>query len=183
VSKRIYAGIGSRRTPANILKSMEYIGEQLAPNWHLRSGFADGADCAFGRGAEKAGGEFTMFLPWEDYNGAPIGISGFITPRPTLGLVSVAADTYNADPLVISNRKPNWDKLSDATRLLMVRNVAIVLGEDLQSPAECVVCWTPFAKAEGGTGMAIRVAKANNIPVFDLYDVAQQKAFCEFTKN
>jgi predicted Rossmann fold nucleotide-binding protein DprA/Smf involved in DNA uptake len=44
----IYAGIGSRETPKEVLKSMtNYAKELSATGWVLRSGGADGADTAF----------------------------------------------------------------------------------------------------------------------------------------
>ena len=45
-----YAGIGSRRTPPELLDEMEVLGRQLAiADYVLRSGGAKGADSAFER--------------------------------------------------------------------------------------------------------------------------------------
>ena len=70
------------------------------------------------------------------------------------------------------NYHPAWDSLSPITRLLMIRNGYQVLGKNLNDPVEFIVCWTPGGKIKGGTGQALRIAKAFNIPVFNM---AKQK--------
>jgi hypothetical protein len=45
-----------------------------------------------------------------------------------------------------------------------------MLGSDLKSPVNMVVCWTPRGEATGGTGQAIRMARHYGIPVYNLYD-------------
>lgn len=51
---------------------------------------------------------------------------------------------------------------------LHARNCYQVLGADLRTPTQFVICWTPRGSGEGGTGQALRIAKAYNIPIFDL---------------
>ncbi|MDA8191646.1 MAG: hypothetical protein M0Z68_09355 [Gammaproteobacteria bacterium] len=51
-----------------------------------------------------------------------------------------------------------------------------VLGRSLDKPSRFLVCWTPdgvvsgehCTRATGGTGMAIRIASAENVPVLNL---------------
>jgi hypothetical protein len=49
-----------------------------------------------------------------------------------------------------------------------------VLGAALDSPAACVVCWTPDGGLDGddpraeGTGQALRIAARHGIAVFNL---------------
>lgn len=52
----------------------------------------------------------------------------------------------------------------------MSRNSYQVLGENLSSPVDFVVCWTENGGLIGGTAQAIRIAYANKIPVFNLYN-------------
>ena len=54
----------------------------------------------------------------------------------------------------------------------------MLLGETLDHPVDAVVCWTREGRVEGGTGMAIRIAEANGIPVFNLGSMAPRAA-CE----
>ncbi len=47
------------------------------------------------------------------------------------------------------------------------RNAHQVLGQDLESPSLCVICWTPKGELKGGTRTAIVIAEQNDIPVFN----------------
>jgi hypothetical protein len=50
----------------------------------------------------------------------------------------------------------------------MARNSFQVLGEDLETPATCVICWTPGGKGDGGTGQALRIARHYDVPIIDI---------------
>lgn len=168
--KFIYAGIGSRITPDEALQWCESIGNQLGKaSWHLRSGYAAGADMAFGRGAEAAGGSFEMFLPWEGFNGAPQQDDRFIVPTWTADLLAAAEAVH-----------PVWSRLTSSVKCLMARNVCQVLGLNLDEPADCVICWTPGGQGQGGTGQAVRLARKHNIPVFDLAKGSDREALVRF---
>lgn len=157
---KYYAGIGSRETPRIILEVMEILGANLADKgWTLRSGHAQGADIAFERGAASVHGRSEIFIPWkgfssENWTGLPL-----ICPP------------FNAEAEEIASRfHPNWKACSPAARKLHTRNVYQVAGLDLNTPVEMVICWTRNASGQGGTGLAIRIAKSLDIPVFDLAD-------------
>lgn len=157
MKKRIYAGIGSRETPPNIINWMEYIAGYLSSNWILRSGYADGADMAFATSARDHGGEFEMYIPWAGFNGAPKNDPRFIVPEFTPELMALAEKFH-----------PAWHRCKLGAKKLHARNGCQILGKDLQTPVDMVVCWTPGGKGGGGTGQAIRIAKSLNIPIFDL---------------
>jgi hypothetical protein len=54
-------------------------------------------------------------------------------------------------------------------RRLMARNFLQIRGHgDTPILSEFVLCWTPQASGSGGTGQALRMAKAWKIPVYDL---------------
>lgn len=152
-----YAGVGSRSTPAPILVMMRRLGRALdARGFTLRSGGAPGADSAFEAGADSA----EVFLPWRGFSGRGVPI-GFDCPTPE---AHALAARYH----------PAWANLSHAARRLHARNAHQVLGLDLASPAAFVLCWTPdgavteTSSATGGTGQAIRIALANDVPVYNL---------------
>ena len=150
-----YAGIGARATPAAVLADMTVIAGWLArTGWHLSSGGADGADTAFAAGAPV--GQKTLWLPWRGYNGR--------MARECRVLSAAAMETCieTAAPL-----HPAWERCSPSVRKLHARNAA-VLGLMLDRPVDAVVCWTAGGRAEGGTGMAIRIAEDRGIPVFNL---------------
>lgn len=149
-----YAGIGSRKTPTEILALMEAIATRLCSEGYiLRSGGAAGADAAFAAGAAKK----EVYLPWHLYNDLVPGEDGVCMTRPSPAAVNFAASFH-----------PAWDRCSHGARLLHARNCHIVLGPDLTDPVKFIVAWTPQGKGGGGTGQALRIAARMKIPVFDL---------------
>lgn len=166
-----YAGIGSRTTPNDTLETMFIIGQLLSKSWILRSGHADGADLAFELGCDQNQGKKEIFIPWSGFNGASVR-NGFIVPP------------WNDEALRIARQAhPAWDRCSTAAKKMHTRNVYQILGSDLNSPVDIVICWTPNASGSGGTGQAIRIAKLLDIPVFDLADQKQAINCYEFIKD
>lgn len=145
-----YAGIGSRRTPMNILAIMRQISKELDSAGHIcHTGGAIGADKAFFDGAPSS---TVLWLPWQGYN-------GFYSDTPEL---------YQKHIDFAAKYHPNWKACSFSARKMHGRNAQIVLGDDLKTPVDFVVCWTPDGKLEGGTAMALRIAFDYDIPIFNL---------------
>lgn len=127
----------------------------------MRSGGAPGADSAF----EISYSNMEIYLPWEGFNGK----KGIVPP---LNLEFV--EKYHPKPSALSN----------AGKKLMSRNTYQVLGQDLKTPSEFVVCWTKDGKASGGTGQALRIAKDYNIPIYNLKtDLDKFKDFLRMKVN
>ena len=148
----IYSGIGSRETPKDICKIFESIGEELAKRkFLLRSGGAQGADEAFEIGCKKINGFRDIYLPWAKFRNNDSMLYD-VTPE----AVELAEKFH-----------PAWDKLSDSGKQLMARNSFQILGDDLKTPSDFVVCWTLDGKPVGGTAQAIRIAEYYNIPIFN----------------
>ncbi|MDE2752499.1 MAG: hypothetical protein OXI83_07995 [Gemmatimonadota bacterium] len=151
-----YAGIGARVTPNPVLDAMTTISAWLArTGWHLSSGGAHGADAAFAAGAPA--GQRTLYLPWPGYNGHRKADCR-VASRPELAAWMAVAARFH----------PAWHRCSGAVRKLHARNAAIVLGTALDRPAYALVCWTPRGEIVGGTGLALRIAADQGIPVFNL---------------
>ena len=152
----VYAGIGARQTPPQILEQMTELASELANRgWHLHSGGAAGADAAFASGALEH--ERTLFLPWPSFN----GLSG---PD-----CHVARDDVTARHMAIAAAlHPAWDRCDARARQFHARNVSILLGPQGNAPVDAAVCWTPGGETVGGTGMAIRIAEAHRIPIINL---------------
>lgn len=151
-----YAGIGARRTPERVRRDMTKMAAWLArKGWRLRSGGAQGADEAFAAGTPADGR--TLYLPWPGYNGH--------TGSDLYPLSSVELAHFL--PIAAASH-PAWDRCSPTVRKLHTRNVAILLGESGQAPVATAVCWTEGRRVEGGTGMAIRVARSRGIPVLNM---------------
>jgi len=140
--KHFYAGIGSRETPEVILSQMKNIAITLkASGYVLRSGGAIGADTAFEEGADD------------------------------LKEIFKANDATEEAIEYASKFHPAWNRCSDYAKKLHGRNSMIILGKYLQTPVSVVYCFTKNGKDIGGTGLGIRIAKANNIKVHNLYNL------------
>ena len=146
---KYYAGIGSRETPENILKMMTEIAKGLSRNYILRSGGAAGADSAFEKGA---GDKKQIFIPWPGFNGSEEKY------------IEVTSDCMR----MAREFHPAWEYLSYGARKLHARNCYQVLGSDLNTPVDFIICWTPGGKEAGGTAQAMRIAKAYHIKIFNL---------------
>lgn len=98
-----------------------------------------------------------IYIPWHGFNGS----TSELLP---------SWRSYN----IAEKYHPRWDYLNQGGQKLMARNVHQVLGTDLNTPSEFVICWTPNGSGSGGTGQALRLAKDYNIPVFDcgIYKIA-----------
>lgn len=141
---KYYAGIGSRSTPNDIKLKMEDLAEILSNrNYILRTGGAPGADLAFAAGATRLNypGTYQVIRPEQ---------------------VSVTA-IHMANEL----EGEHWPLTYEFSHYLG-RNVQIVLGLDLNEPAEFVICWTPNGALKGGTRIGIKTALKHSIPVYNL---------------
>ena len=155
---RLYTGIGSRRTPSQVLKRISCLAHDLQKRgWRLRSGGAQGADRAF---EEGAGGDCDVFRPHGDLDDAKALFEAEV--RPLAGCGSI----YAMKPFVAS---------------LLARNMYQILGRDLQTPSKFVVCWTPtldYASFEaGGTRYALLLAQSRGIRIFNLKDTLAVPCF------
>lgn len=171
----VYAGIGSRKTPAPIRAFMHRLAFRLAlQGATLSSGGAEGADRAFEVGARSAGGRVKIWIPWQGFQGY--------------------TDEYlptNRHWEIAKTLHPVWDKLSQGVKALHSRNVGQILGEDTNTPVNCVICWTPDGcesdstrtSKTGGTGTAISLASHWQIPVFNLANENSKSRLYKFVKE
>lgn len=156
-SKIIYAGIGSRKTPKDVLRVMDLFAMAVGPHTILRTGGAEGADEHFEFGATLGYGEIELYVPWEGFRGRDWGT------LPTQAAFEVA-EFYH----------PAWHALGSGARRLQARNSHQILGPLLDDPSGLVVCWTPDAsegltsRRTGGTGQALRIAFDYGIEIKNL---------------
>lgn len=166
---KLYAGIGARKTPSVIQTFMVIVSFILKEKGYtLRSGAAEGADESFELGA---GEQKEIYLP----------NSGFNNSKSTL----IPTEFSNASEIIgiASAIHPKWPKLDQKSKNLHSRNVCQILGQDLESPVDMVLCWTPDGAEKfddvnintGGTGTAIKIASKMDIPVLNMYN---KKSFC-----
>jgi len=157
-----YTGVGSRKTPADVYALMTRIAQKMASlNYMLRSGGAKGADSAFEAGA----GTFKHIFYAND-----------CTPE----AMAISAQFH-----------PAWHKCSEFARKLHGRNAFQVLGPDLNTPSQYCICWTPDGCNShatrsfntGGTGTAISIADAYNVPVINLAIQSEFDKWAQWVNN
>lgn len=177
---KYYAGIGSRETPHHVLMDMV----RLAIIFHslgytMRSGGADGADSAFEMGADFGNSlnktlmvYKEIYLPWHGFNGREEDkmrtiVPQYDNPRLWSTALNLAVDIH-----------PAPHELTKGARSLHARNCYQVLGRDLNTPVDFVVCYTDPTYTHGGTRTAVKLALRHNIPVWNLaipevYDIVK----------
>jgi hypothetical protein len=165
----------------------------------MTSGNCVGMDAAFQAGfalAVSKGANIAqnhhIYMPFAGF-GIPVNHSTgtYLMPNDT------QLDWTGAKQLAIQHHAV-WSKMLEAGRDMkvkaqpfLIRDVFQVLGHDLQSPVDFVLCATRFAeecKADctamtGGTAMAIAIADAYNIPVFNMNALNFGERFKEFLKG
>lgn len=168
---KFYTGVGARDTPDKYLTIMTDLAYHLdKQGWILRSGGAIGADEAFQKSVQDYS---NIFLPHKSFRKGD-GIEGvYIDDR----------DLISEAMYIMSKHKghPHWEHMINSPSQLNnvklhTRNVFQVLGADLRSPSNFLVCWTrdgacsydETSYASGGTGTAIRLASVFNVPIFNL---------------
>lgn len=147
-TKKYYAGIGSQKTPEDVCRTMSELAYDLRTHgWWLRSGAAKGADQAF---EGNAGEHKQIFTAKSDISDKAFEIAKELHPA--------------------------WGACNPYVKRLHARNVLQILGQNLDTPVEFVVCWTPDGcesdedrtRTTGGTGQAISLASLSGIPVYNL---------------
>jgi len=138
---KYYAGIGSRSTPPHILEYMTKAAGHLEKmGYILRSGGAEGADKAFENGVKD-------FLNKE-----------ILRPKHSNSSAELLASTIH----------PMWSACNEYARGLHGRNCQIILGKNLDTPVEFVICWTLDGIQRGGTRTGLVLASQRGIPTFNL---------------
>lgn len=164
-----YAGIGSRKTPQEVLDKMTEVSKYLDDlGYTLQTGFTfknketnldeEGADKAFSDGSKNK----TLFGPYD-------------IRKTVKGIVS--ADTYNKtvtekSSAIVKEVHPAPDRLTSGAIKLMARNTNQIFGKDLSSTVDFVVFYAKETsnplRPEGGTGQAVEMARRKSIPTINM---------------
>lgn len=159
-----YAGIGSRETPANVLKLMQSLAHRLGElGYTLHSGGCVGADLAFESGANAGNFPTEIYLPWRGYENSTS--NRYFIPESAFKL----AEQFH----------PAWERCSFGARKLHARNGQIILGTNLDRPVDFVLCWH---NGTGGTMQGVRIAKHYGIPVINLNDPTWREQITRLVK-
>lgn len=164
---KMYAGIGSRQTPANILEIMYLSAKDLARKSYIcNTGACKGADQAFANGAIEAKGQVQLFVPWPSYE------KNWWTNKSNTTIHVLQANDVEAFNSV-KQFHPASQNLSQAVSKLHARNFCIIRG------VQFIICWTPNGQITGGTGQALRIAENYGIIV---YNLGNQQTLAAFKK-
>ncbi|MDB4330132.1 hypothetical protein N9948_00170 [bacterium] len=165
-----YTGVGSRNAPPEILSLMaKYASILEGWDYVLRTGDAKGSDKSFSKGVKNSKNKIVLksndAKPWAyDY---------------VCECMPIDRPKYDAPGGYLS-----WKPY---VKGLLARNMMQVLGINGEEPSQFLICWTPDEDMEtslvGGTGYAIRCAKKNKIPVFNLVFESHQVAFEGLLRN
>ena len=91
-------------------------------------------------------------------------------------------DLISETERIASEVHPAWDRCNEWARGMHSRNCHQILGYDLQSPVDAVICWTPDGKMVGGTATALKLSMKAGIPIFNL-GVSDKKSVLNDIKN
>lgn len=175
-----WTGVGSRDTPLELRSLMEITGTRMTQlGGRGRSGGARGPDEWFesgARSAETAATRFDVYLPFE-------GFKGRYSSRMSSVWDSTHFPTYTTAQYIASTLHPNWKAcLNGGAYQYHTRNVFEVVGKRLTRPSRIVIGYARTVRgvAQGGTGLAIRLAEKLDIPVLNLYNPQHLNLLQEF---
>lgn len=155
-----YAGIGSRKTPREVLALMSQLASKLeGQGYILRSGGATGADQAFQAGVQNPL-LMEIYLPWEGFSGFSEESAGIVDASKIIAWEQARA--------MVLDRHPAGNTLQESAIALLARNTFQVLGKDLKTPSDFVIAWTPGGRLEGGSGYTLQLAQDWGIQVRNL---------------
>lgn len=151
--------IGSRETPDYVLAvMMSYVKSENAKSTIFRSGGADGADSVVTKYAKFK----EIYIPWDGFS----ELHEEHSERTNITIVKMD-DIHRR---LVEKYHPNPKALTEGGYKLMARNLHQITGTSLNKDnlTDRVVCWTKNGKEVGGTAFAIRIARALDIPVYNL---------------
>lgn len=157
----IYSGVGSRCVNRIMYDSIVEIARYMDDKgWRLRTGDAIGCDEAFRSGARNK--DVYISKP-ENY------------------------DNYSWDKATDIARKyhPKFDELHDMAKVYHIRNSFQILGDDLESPSDLVICYTKDGAVSdedrsirtGGTGQVISIADDYDVNIVNLGKMEHRDVF------
>lgn len=153
-----YAGVGSRQTPANILKQMTEVAKELeSRGYTLNTGVTfrgkkEGADKAFADGTRRV----NLFSPEKQ-------------------------GSRKREQSIAKEVHPNPNALTEGALRLMARNTNQVFGDNLKTPVDFVLFWAKESsnplRPQGGTGQAVEMARRKGIPTINMADSNWRQQF------
>ena len=151
---RYYSGIGNRDVDMPIYWSSlirEIVELLYGKDFILRSGGAEGTDSMF---EKHVGNKKEIYLPFKGFN------------KNVSELYFISEESKQ----MAIKHHPAGHNLSSTVLNFHARNCYQILGYKLDLPVEFVICLCKDMNS-GGTSQALRIAKAYDIPIYNLYDM------------
>ena len=166
-----YVGTGNQNCPPNIIDAIKRVAEMLEKEGYtMRCGGMEGCEDYF----EKATTRHEIHVPWNGFNDKQ----------------SKFYFTSNHAKELAGRFQPGYDGLKPVIQTFLAKNVRMIMGKDLKSPAMFMVTWSEDGAETiqeksiktGNTGHAIAVASAIKIPVFNLAKPDAESRLKQFLK-
>jgi len=173
---KTFAGIGSRNISKKEENDITYIGRKLwSYEYILFSGNATGSDITF---EMASNGRCVLMLPYNNFNNKFYNISN--------SLDSFVLGDSPEGIKVAKELHPLHDKLDEFSLKYHARNYHQVFGYDIYPKVDFVICCADrysSGNIKGGTGMAARIAKKNNIKLINIRDPDWKNSFDELIEQ
>ena len=170
--QRFYTGIGSRQAPAWAQSLATEIAAKLSTTHVLRHGDASGMDEAFSQGSA---GREEIWAPWKGFR------KDERSSTTRQRIQSPAQQIESGNMLIREGICPHFFNMKPSIQALFARNVFQITGQRSEM-GECdplsdfVVYWAPERSdgtIEGGTRIAVYLARRMGIPTINLDNVTQ----------
>lgn len=186
---KFFTGIGSEDAPKSVLESMGKISTFLnKKGFILRSGHAKGSDWSFEQPLlplikqKKKVAE--IYLAWNNFGREEDGIEkAWHDGINYFTFTNLPQDIQDKAEKLAAGVHTHWEKCGKWAKLLLSRDSCQLLGQDLKTPSDFVVCWTPEGMDVGGSAIVIRLAKKRKIPVYNLGAKNGLEKFKKFAKT
>lgn len=180
---KYWTGIGSRDVSPKIKELQISIGERMAKlGYVLLSGGAGGSDDNFHQGVCNVDPSLAeIYLPWNTFrkDERTFNTKGSVFIAPDRNDFDIAKSYYEEHDII-----PWLNNMKQAAQKLHLRNYNQIFGEGVSYPQTSVVIYATNedekGNIKGGTATAIKVARNEKIPTFNLMISEQREKFLYF---
>lgn len=150
---KTFAACGEWELPEDVMAELTAIAEELLQEKYIMRLDGNPGACEAFLNACEYEEDMELYIPWENFNDHETGHH-----KVTAGALEQAFLHH-----------PDWTQVGDEdARLEIGRYSYLILGKDLKSPCDFLICYSDQGKAESDDiAQVIRIADSNLIPVFD----------------
>lgn len=178
---RAYAGTGDGKTPDDVLEQFSSIAARLS---ELGYTTRVNAEKPVSNYFERNALEKEVYLPWNKFE-----IQGEKFESKFSKVTPAAVETMGEFYQAFKGK--DWDQLSDGVKKIISRNAHMLLGSDLKTPVDFLICWTmdgaekrkDVSARTWFSGPIIALASAKRIPVFNLKNPDAMKRLNDFLEE